>query len=577
MRARLVAVVAAVLVMTGCSQLPDSGSVHTDAQRPSSQQSQAPYFRPPGPSVGADPQSIVRGFLTAMEANPFSVAASRSFLTPEAAEAWRPNNGTIVYQTARFSGSGADVGVQLSEAHTLDVRGAWARGGAAQRRLAFHLVKVQGEWRIADAPDRLVVSDSFFATQFQPFSLYFYDRSGQSLVPDLVHLQRGEQTATALVRGLLRGPRADRQADVRTALPDTELDLAVVITDSGTAEVPLGPEMLRLSPDQLVAAMRQLGMTLASVPGVTRVRVTVAGAPLPLPDGRTELPVDEAAEYADPTRGLSRDELGVRDGRVVVLDGTAQTPVRGAFGRAGYVLRSLAVTRSGDTLAGVSQSGTRVYVAGTDAGAVRTVFTRGSDLARPTYDFFGRLWLLDRTPAGAVIHLLTGSRDRVVDVPGVSGEAVSSIRISPDGTRLAVAYTGGAGPRVSVASVERSRSGGVVAVARALPVSVADAEPDHRLGPALDVGWSSASTLAVLTDQVDGVSRVVQLPYDGSPGGDLSSPEVFTGHASQLLVNGDPVMPMALLDDSGVLHRMQASGAWQVATKGRLDAVAAAD
>ena len=72
------------------------------------------------------------------------------------------------------------------------------------------LVREKGEWRIDSPPDALVVGAAFFRGTFAAYKVYFYDNTGSVLVPRIVHLPRGEQTATNLVRArggdLLRVP-----------------------------------------------------------------------------------------------------------------------------------------------------------------------------------------------------------------------------------------------------------------------------------------------------------------------------------------------------------------------------------
>ena len=72
--------------------------------------------------------------------------------------------------------------------------------------LDIRLVSEDGQWRIDNPPDALVVPTSFFDRSFARFNLYFFDQTGRTLLPDPVFIPRGEQTATNLVRGLLAGP-----------------------------------------------------------------------------------------------------------------------------------------------------------------------------------------------------------------------------------------------------------------------------------------------------------------------------------------------------------------------------------
>jgi hypothetical protein len=574
----LLVLLAGALALTGCSLLPDSGDVHVQPTVANATAPEAPSFDPPGPTPGARPAEVVQGFLTAMRANPVSDAAARPFLTRQAAASWRPDDGTIVYDAAAVEAHRNVVTARLSDAHGLDARGSWSPTATRTETQRLRLVREGGEWRIDNPVNALLIRSSDFQDQFLPYNLYFFDHSGRVLVPQPVYIPRGQQTATRLVRGLLRGPSAALAAVVRTSFPaTTELDLSVLVTDSGVAEVPLGPEVLKLSPDELNRAMAQLAWTLRPVTGIRRVRITVDGTPVSLPDGRTDLSVSEGAEFAPSGLGASRELIGIRDGRVVTVTGGTAEPVAGPLGRRGFALRSVALNRSGDALAAVSQDGTRLYLGETPSGSDETVrrLVRGHDLLRPAFDLYGDLWVIDRTGAGAVVHVVRGRHDRVVRFPGISGAQLSSFAISPDGTRLAVGVTDKLVPRVLVATVQRGPDGQVQHGLPAAALPVPSYDPEHELGPVIDVGWRHPTVLAVLTRPSPTVSRVVYAMSDGSPG-DLggSLPDAFAQPATSLVVNSDAGLPLILLDAKGRLSRLDAAGKWEGTGATRLTAVA---
>lgn len=564
--------------LAGCGLLPDSGDVHLRPTVASATAPEAPSFDPPGPTPGATPTEVVQGFLTAMRANPVSSAVASAFLTRQAGSAWQAHNGTIVYDAASVEARGPAVTVRLSDAHELDARGSWSPRPTATRTLRLRLVRERGEWRIDDPAPAMLIRTADFPDLFRPFDLYFFDHSGRVLVPQPVYVPRGPQTATYLVRGLLAGPGPGLAPVVRSAFPTTtDLDFSVLVTDSGVAEVPLGPEVLKLSNDELGKVMVQLAWTLRPVTGIHRVRITVDRSPVPLPDGRTDVSVNEGAEFAPSGLGASRELVGVRDGRVVTVAGSSVEPVAGPLGRRGYALRSVALNRSGDTLAAVSQSGTRVYVGSTQTGSDEAVVrvVDGHDLMRPAFDLYGDLWVVDRTARGAVVHVVHDGRDRVVRFPGISGRALSSFAISPDGARLAVGVTEKLAPRVLVANVQRDNAGGVQHGLAPTTLPVATYDPDSSLGPVVDVGWRRPTVLAVLTRPSSTVSRLVYAVPDGSPG-DLSQPlpDAFAGQATSLVVNSDAGLPLMLLDSRGRLSRLDEAGKWDGAAASRLSAVA---
>jgi hypothetical protein len=240
----------------------------------------------------------------------------------------------------------------------------------------------------------------------------------------------------------------------------------------------------------------------------------------------------------------------------------------------------VALNRSGDTLAAVAQTGTRVYVGSTQSGSDENVqrVVNGRNLLPPAFDLYDDLWVVDRTPRGAVVHVVHDGRDRVVRFPGISGLAVSSFAVSPDGTRLAVGVQDRLKPRVLVATVQRGADGQVQHGIAPAALPIASFDPENGLGPVVDVGWRRPTVLAVLTRPSATVSRLVFAVSDGSPG-DSSQPlpDAFAGQATSLVVNSDAGLPLMLLDSRGRLARLDAAGKWDETAASRLTAAAYAN
>lgn len=565
---RAATVVAMVALLCGCSTLPDSGEVNTRPASSEETTNRAPYFAPPGPTEGDSQEEIVRGFLLAMQANPQSTAVARSFLSSPARTTWRPSQGTIVYDAATVESTGEtvaeQVSVRLRGAHRLSPEGAWLDGtGASTTTIPLTLVLEQGQWRIADPPNALAVPESYFASLFVPFNLYFLDRTGTVLVPSKVYVPRGDRTASNLVRGLLAGPPRDLRDVAVSAFPAQDDLLAVVVSDAGIAEVPLGPAVLELAPADLNRLVVQLTWTLRQVPGINRLRITVDGAPVPLSAGRTDISIGEGSDF-DPLVSPEPDLLAISGGRVVRDDGGSGAPVGGPFGQAGFALRSLAWHAGGHVLAAVSGNGRQVFVA-PDRGArspsrARRVLSGATDLLRPTYDRFGGLWVVDGTSAGAVVHLLQDDRDRVLRVPGISGRQVSAMTVTRDGTRLVATLADGPTPTVLVSILVRDPAGRVVraAPARTLQVSGAD------LGPALDVAQNGATSVAVLTRPPSGSDQIVLVELDGSPGPPAlpGIPSLALGELAGIVASPDPTLALRVMNAEGVLLTYTETGRW---------------
>ena len=549
-------------VLAGCTTLPESGPVHRQAADRPDRPQDAPYFNPPGPAKDGSPSAIVSGFLVAMQANPLTTTVARTFLSEQAKATWQPNRGTIVYEAAPVvtpTSTGAKV--RLPDVRKLDARGGLV-GGAPGRSetLDIRLVSEKGQWRVDNPVDALVVPGSFFDRSFARFNLYFYDQTGRALLPDPVFIPRGEQTATNLVRGLLAGPGTGLADITRSALPSrTELDLSVVVTERGVAEVPLSREVLQASPTELSRAIDQLAWTLRQVPGIQRIRITVAGAPVPLPGGRIDAAVTSGPEL-DAGGTAPATLWGLRGGHIVDLSADP-LPVNGPLGKAGYSLRSFAVSESARRVAAVSGDGTTVFVAPTDQGSTAAGVSRpvvgATDLLRPSYDMFGDLWLVDRTRKGARVLIVRDGQVRPLNVPGVTGADVVAAKVARDGSRLAVAYAGSGDASVRVVDILRTDEGLVSGAGRSrgFPAGVEDGA---RI---VDIGWRDPATLAVLSRPTEETSKVDFVSADGSPTAPgLLEPSVFRGAAQAMVVQPDMSLPIHLITPDQRVYTLDSSG-----------------
>ncbi|MCW2808048.1 MAG: hypothetical protein JWQ93_2003 [Marmoricola sp.] len=549
--------------LAGCTTLPESGPVHRQAVDPSEQPLDAPYFNPPGPAKDGSPAAIVSGFLVAMQANPLSTSVAREFLSERAKTTWKPNRGTIVYEASTVLPTRTGATVRLADTRRLDARGGW-RGSSPGRSedLDISLVSEGGQWRVDNPVNALVVPTPFFDRSFERFNLYFFDQTGRVLLPDPVFIPRGQQTATNLVRGLLAGPGATIGEISRSALPvRTDLDLSVVVTGSGVAEVPLSRELLQASPAEISRAVDQLAWTLRQVPDIERVRITVDGAPVPLPGGRIDAPVTSGSGLD--AAGTSESALwGLRGGRVVELT-AANARVDGPLGGPGYSMRSLAVSEAPRRIAAVSGNGTTVFVAPAQGGSAASEVSRpvlhGTDVLRPSYDMFGDLWLVDRTHSGARVLLVSGDETREVQVPGVTGTDVSAFSVARDGSRLVVAYAGSPAPPIRVTDILRTDEGTVSGAGQSQTFSPGLADAARIV----DIGWRDPATLAVLSRATAETSRVDFISADGSPTAPtLVEPSVFRGATQAMVVVPDASLPLRLITPDQRLYTVSSNGSW---------------
>lgn len=534
----------------GCVTLPDEGPVRSVTVSDTGDGEALVDYTPPGPEKGSGRVQVVEGFLTSMTATPLSTRVAREFLAAPGGRGWDPERGTVSYGSQQLiKGRGDRFTLRLRDVVELDARGAWLGDPTSGRGYDYQLrlVRRAGQWRIANPPDRLLVPRAHFTSQYQQFQLFFFDESARVLVPEPVFVPRGRQAPTLLVSALLRGPEPELRDVVQTFLPsDATLDgLSVPVSRSGTAEVPLGREVLDMDTDRLRRLFAQVSWTLGQLPGVERVRITVDDAPVIPRGSRDEAGVDEWSEFDPAVVWAATDPYGLRGGRVVTLRSGGEEQVSGPLGGVSLGLRSVAVDMLAQRIAGVRADGRRVVESDRDgvpgkrptAADVRNVYV-GTDVLRPAYDLYGQLWIVDRTATGARLSVIRPkAAARTFNARGLTGRQVGRFVLSRDGTRLVTEVRGAKRDELFVSRVRRDPKGRVLSVGAARALAIPP--PAGRIE---DVAWRGPSALAVLVRPTPGTSRLLAVEVDGSsdPGQDLDV-DLFAGRAVQLVSSASRV------------------------------------
>jgi hypothetical protein len=551
-RRRAVAVVVAgcLLLASGCVGLPESGPVVTTDAGAVGSEVEALNFDPAPPQPGDDPEDIVEGFLVAMTAAPLQTSVAQRYLTSSAQGDWQPTE-TITYSRATVRTEDDAVAVDLDDAMLVDERGSW-RGPAGESASAvtFDVVETEDDqWRIARAPDLLIVPDYFFEQRFRQVDVHWFDPSGAILVPEPVYVPEGETLPTALMRSLLLGPGPGLSGVARTYLPDGLTAPSVPVTADGLADVRLDGELPQLSQDQLDRLLAQIGWTLGQVPGLTRFRLTVGDTQVGLPGGVVEFAIETGSEFDPVGSPVDHRLYALRtEKRGLVAGGPDRlTEVGRAAGDAASGWRTIAVEPDGDRVAGVADDGESLEVGPLDdAGGVVEIASGATSLSTPTWDAVGHLWVVDRTRRGAVVIEAGGRRPRSLEVPGLTGRTVGSVVVSRDGSRLAAVVRGNGGDRLVLSRVVRDDRGRVVRLTRAQEVSLGPAPPDEIR----DVGWRSPTGISVLYGTSPGVSQIVTVSVDGA---ERVTEATIPIDVDRLVSSPDPVDPVYVTSPDGAV------------------------
>ncbi len=541
----VVGVVVLVLV-TACSGIPRSGPVEAGDAIGTADDIDV-IFLAADPTIGASQQEILNGFIQAAKSPQDDYAIARRYLERSAAESWKPNARTTVDVGNRPTTAVTDTTLQMSITPIADVdsNGSYVESASsAPRALSFGFTQVDGEWRINQLDDGIVIEDLFFDQVFSAHSLYFYDPTFTYLVPDLRWFPTSTAVGTRVVKALLAGPSAWLgDGAVVTAFPDGTQTPAVVTT-GGQARVELSSNILQADATDLQRMQYQLSASLKDLASASNVAISVDQNIVQIPVSAATPP--EASPRVDAT------PLVERDGSFGYLSGAGVTPIAGITDAVNALEpQSMAYSATSATAAVEAAAG-GVYAV--RAGAAGVLLDQRAGLIDPAVDPFGYVWSV---PADAPTALTAFARDgSAVQIPtswdGASG--ITSLEISRDGTRALAFLTVGELPKLVVAAVIRSPDGVPQRLGQPVELSTA-------VGTPVDATWVDQLSVASVTRLASGESRAVLQQIGGRSRPLGSPPDAVT------IAGGNDVDGLRVLSADGSLLQQRGS-AWQVTVSG---------
>jgi hypothetical protein len=555
MRRRRYAVSLAVcglLAVSACAGLSTSSAIQPGLEVGSVQENEVRVeVNPVAP--GSSQQEVVQGFIRAAAASDDQYQAARSYLGSGPQGTWRPYSSVVVF------GSESEVTFTAASATSVTaVANAIARIDGTGRyeelppnskvQVTFGLDRSSGEWRISTLPDSFGtwLSRADLDRLYDPFRIYYVSAGDHRLVPDIRWLPLGTGLATRLARSLLAGVPDYLKGAVRTDIPaGTQLAVDAVTIESGTAKVDLAATRLGNDPGQRQNLGAQFLATVTQAPGVERVALRLEGANLQMPNGESTVESLSALGFPTPPDPVVKPLLRVGTALVPVNpddvgDSVERTPPPESA--------TLPTVQPGWAYLAMSRTGQEVAAVGGDRaqlarwrGTTQVHHTSpGTRLTRPTYDREDVLWVAGRSGAAAKIWTINAAADprdttkispQVVAAEWLTDRTVLSLRLSPDGQRVAVITTNrdGKDPRVDVAGVVRQPNG--------LPASLS---VPLRLAPTLtlarDLVWVDDATLAVLGRLTP--AQVVR-PWLVPLGGSITAGPEIAGAQAITTVNGE--------------------------------------
>lgn len=516
-------VLLATAMLAGCASFPTSGPVE--------RVSDAGQGRPPGidvaaqpPQPGASPEAILEGFFSASESPGEGYMVARQYLTPSAAGAWRPETGIAVYDaTGQSRVVTADGAAELRAplVGRVDVDHVFTAVHVPDFSHNFHMTKVDGEWRIGNPGNGILMSLQRFHRAFASVPVYYLDAAGERMVSHPVFLRQTDvspQTPDVLVRAVIGGPGTWLRPVMTDMLPAEVASSGTWIDENGVAHISLSQEIEALSAEQRVLAAAQLLYTLSYFDSVTGVQITVNGRPLSISvaDADGTVGFDAVAYLAADRPQVPRDLFGVTGNSIIRISEAPEwtpTALPGVLGGDWEVTPGrIAASWAGDRVGVVSADQHQLYAVAVPSGNPTLAF-EGTQLVKPQFDALGQLWTVDNTPGGPVlVRLGVDGRLILLPVPELASAQVVGFRISPDMTRMAVIAQFGSVQRLGMLRL-RGAEQLIVDGWRELPLNTSRGQ----LQAFRDVAFVSPERMLVLgASQRDPQFSVYSLDVDGA-------------------------------------------------------------
>ncbi|WP_233486847.1 LpqB family beta-propeller domain-containing protein [Zhihengliuella sp. ISTPL4] len=542
------------LLLPACAGLPTSGDVAVGLELGESPDDVDVLPVASGPIAGAGPEEIVEGFLEAGITTSDNWATAREFLAPSLQRSWRPSAGVSidVGPEARTLTSDlpddqvedaeeAEVQVLLELVASVDESGAYS-GAPGDSSVPFALARGEdGEWRITQAPDGIVIDETRFPNVFEGYSLQWFDATWSRLVPDMRWFPRRQSPATTVTQALVSGIPAEwLDPAVQTAFPaDVQLAQDAVLITAQVAEVALTRPAASLDSTTLARMRTQLQATLkAAGVNVTQVRFSVDGRAL---DAEVVEVVGSASEPG--TLVLKEGAFGR-----IVGDEIASIPgISAQIQAVSQPIEAIDVAAD-DSSAALQLNDGHVYLAAEDS---LDELDARPGLVRPSVDPYGYVWSVPASEPQALQAIGADVVGHKVAGAWPSASSVSDVRVAADGARVAAVVVVGGQRWVVVASVVRDGSG--------VPTELGEVRQLLQLTePSTGLAWLGPDRLAVLTDST--TPRLMVQPV-GGPGSAETAPINAGSVAGARTPAG-----VRILDTTGQLFA-HAGSAWREVTE----------
>ncbi len=535
------------VLLTACSGIPGSGPVQ-DVTKVADQVNQD---APATPDAGMTADAIVRGFISSAArislAGPAGSAylAPKQYLTTKAAQTWqsKPSSVVILSDQYRIDPSATDpnaYNIVSPLIATLDPDKAYHAGNGASYKATVHVVKQKGEWRIADPPAELLITESDFTNVFSVRTLYFLDAAHSVVVPDRRYLIRStpDTRVLTLLNLLFRGPAGVLKGAADSELTGASLRTTPTTDSAGLTTIDLSGIDVPTAADRNALAA-QLVWTLS--PDTSPLSININGEPLD-PDQLvyTASTVESFSPDRVPGTGaVASDPYFINEaGGIINL--LTKKALYGGVGTGSKHVVSASMSAATGTLAAVSNTrnsdgsaGQQLLIGQPLAYEQSIPALQANSLTQPSFSRSGdEVWVVQNGAAKnpEIYQISTSRTSSTVNGSGAASRAkvgsaqltgkgaVTALVLSPDGVRVAIV----AGQKLylgAIAPVSTAQTDSTSPATADTPAALTVINLQQLQGALTDVGpvaFQSSNDLMVVSNNLPGYRSIKELKIDGS-------------------------------------------------------------
>lgn len=509
------AMLTATSLLAACTTLPDSSNpeaISTYAPTPTQDNVPEPVQNQPS-------DLMLRDFFAASAHPSSDHQAAKKFLTDKTAQRWQGTGSAMILDRMDIASEGEASRDKITYRVRGNIIGTLGIGGVFNPEYTafettYELTRVNGEWRISNLPDAVVLDRQDFMGAYQPRDIYFLGSQTKELVPDRRWVYNRQQSmAASLVSLLVAGPNPRLAGAITRTLPK-DATAQVAQGESGGYNVEFsGLKDLNAQQRQELAA--QVIWTLVGADIRGPYGLFADGAPLSDQDAG-KWRVQDVSQF-NPTAEADVPLRTLASGVLYEEDNGQSRRMSGWINN--QYLESVAVSPQENIFAAVVGRGEEkrtLEVGGANDQPQRVV--EADALTRPSWSSDAtalytvadgkRVIRLNRTPnTGEVTAQAVDTS--AVDNLQADDQRISVFRVSHDGARAVMLIQG----KIYVSVISRNSKGDV---SLGKPEQVG-----HQLGDtAVSADWTADGTILVGTRAND--APIWSVALDGSVSNQLS-------------------------------------------------------